>query len=288
MKRLVQGSVAALLGFLAANAIAQDCTHVVGAPWTDGFGYTWYLGQSGTSIAGSVNTNCGVWAVYGTMYGSSGFELTAYNPGRMDCNWWVRYDGYLTAGGCNVGSGSWVNDYFQNGTFAWQKACEVPSGETTSDSALWWADANGNEQDTTGEFFKYLATANNVSGPNLGGRRGREVSYADSADNCYFPNSNIPYQHSVTGGEFWINTNNQYGDLLGWDSTAIDYYRSTNRAPCNLVSSQRMQIVCNATVLGVTTTTWTAYKDEYLVNVIGLTGIAESRDSKLHSKDPYP
>jgi len=208
-KRQVFASLGFLFTFFAGTAIAQQCSHVTGSPWIDKYGYTWSLTQSGGSVSGSVNTQyCGEWDVGGTM--SNGhFSLTAVNyqyPGPNPyCGESFEYIGDLDVGGCNLGDGSWQNPEVSD-TFWWDKACEIPSGETTHPTLQGWEYPH----------YQFRADIPNTSGGNLSGRVIDETDWAGGTDGCWYEGSPVPYWNAVTPvAPLTLTASNAYGDTLG-------------------------------------------------------------------------
>jgi hypothetical protein len=50
-------------------------------------------------------------------------------------------------------------------------------------------------------------------------------------DTCWFSNSAADKYESINPGTGTVNSNNQYGDLVGWFPDKVTYYRSQGRAP---------------------------------------------------------
>ena len=293
VKKCLLISLVAVLSFVTGAAVAQQCSNTVGT-WTDNYGYQWYLTQSGSNVYGSVyvglyNPNCVPnWEVVGTHSGGQ-VEVTALNPtAGMDyfCADYFTYTGPISTPGCNTGAGTWSNPT-SSGSWGWEKACAVPSGETTHATLDYWVDAN-NVQDSDGAYFRFRADIFNAGGGNLSGRQIKETDYATAVDNCWYPDSSVPKVLGVTNPfPATLGSDNVYKDRIGLGAVAIIHYRAANRAPCAVVVSQRMKIACDTrTVLG-NVTSWEQFKDNILVSFIGSslsTLISNERDSEEHEK----
>jgi hypothetical protein len=265
-QKSILACVVFLFVFFTGTAVAQphQCSHVEGSPWIDKYGYTWSLTQSGGSVSGSVDTNyCGTWDVSGTM--SDGhFSLTATNyqyPGPNPyCGESFEYIGDLEVGGCNVGEGSWLNPEGGD-SFWWDKACEIPSGETTHPTQLGWV----------GPDYLFRAEILDTSGGDLSGRFIREVDFAAGEDSCWFEGSEVEYWDGVVAPPpLTLSASNAYADRVGWGTFPVNYYRAAGRAPCGVVLSQQVQLACDSRdAFGVITRSWAGFKNNYLAGSIG-------------------
>lgn len=198
-----------------------------------------------------------------------------------------QYVGDVEVGGCNVGNGTWSNP-FTNDSFWWEKACAIPSGEATHATDDGWANSSFN-LDSSGEYFRFRAdVATSFANPTNSGRVIRETDFAAAVDACWWSGSSIPkWTGVVSAGSITLTSSNQVHDVLGWGSTAINFYRSAGRAPCSTVVNQQMQIECDDHGVFGTSTTWHGYQNQYMVAVIGVSPqnqIALERNSILHQK----
>lgn len=235
----------------SAAAVAQSCSHVAGALWTDNYGHAISLSQSpsnaitGTLTRSPALTPCpagNVWPVVGTFQNGGEFLFIATNPsGVFDgyCLPWVQYHAEVVRPGCHTTSwGSWVNSLGQTNPWRMTKGCDTPGDESSFFQA--WV----------GTQATFGATITG-SAYNLGGR---EVTEQDPGgggpDTCYFsPGSAVDPFESVTGGYWPVASDNTYGgDLIGWSSGAVQFYRDHHGTgiDCGTRFQQRMVIDCSS------------------------------------------
>jgi len=161
-------------------------------------------------------------------------QWTSTKPSLTTSNTWTRSDPAEGAYTCKADL--WVyGTYLGSPTNQKTISYPVPTGETTFGNA--WSGISG-----FATAYKWRATVSN--GPfSFTGRTTTEASGGNGNDTCWFSGSAIPPQTSVTGGSWTVDGSNQYGDdIVGWSESAVSYYRSQSRAPCQTEFDQSMSI----------------------------------------------
>jgi hypothetical protein len=100
------------------------------------------------------------------------------------------------------------------------------------------------------------------------------------SDSCYFPNSAIPDLsdgHTLNKSTV-ITGSEQFDDLLSFGSTATNYYRAQNRAPCAAILYQAIALNC-ASSAG---SDWDVAGHQLILS-IGVTGVGACKDGDCHT-----
>lgn len=123
-KTLAAGAWDKLAVVVMGTTTGGNYTLKVGAciagTWTDSWGYTWNLTETGSTIKGNVVTpDCGGnYTVNGT-YNAPNITLTVTNPGTTTCCNSFTYTGTVT--NCASASGTWTNTCGGSGSFSMTK-----------------------------------------------------------------------------------------------------------------------------------------------------------------------
>lgn len=98
---------------------------------------------------------------------------------------------------------------------------------------------------------KFYNVISNSAGTDFSGRHVREGGTGNLYDQCYFTGSAVD-PAELSGGTWLVGGGNHWAyDTVGWDFTAVDYYRQNGPAhgigfPCEAQVFQDMSIECTA------------------------------------------
>ena len=144
--------------------------------------------------------------------------------------------------------------------------CIIPSGEYST-----WIDWEFSTKGKWGGTLGPLAI-------DFEGRTVKEEDGGQGEDQCWFTGSKYPKVDSLTGGSWPVEAGNYYkADQVGQGSTRVTYYRSHNRAPCEVSRLQKMVIDCPARDV--------AYKDNWLRFGLTSTTVFSERDGNRETRD---
>ena len=111
-------------------------------------------------------------------------------------------------------------------------SCSRATGETTTTDS--W----------TNSYHQFRATAL----PTTISFAGRSVTERDSGgggpDTCWFQGSQVAKWETIDINTGTVDSQNQYGDQVGWDPNNVLYYRAQGRAPCGTTLQQSMSLYC--------------------------------------------
>lgn len=121
---IVGGGSAA--GSYTISVVPCETLNISGT-WDDSYGYVYDLSLSGSTVTGTVDTDCGVWDISGTYVKSpSKLNFTATNnTGNTGCAEWFKYN--TTIATCNSFEGTWTNSAGFSGSFTMWKRDASPS-----------------------------------------------------------------------------------------------------------------------------------------------------------------
>lgn len=248
------------------TSLWSQCTTLSGNTWTEpqintpDRTYSLTQDASGVISGTTYKSICSVqtWPVSGQFRSDGTFTITVNNPGSDPEDpciaTWYTITGTINAPNCDTMSGTWTNSLPNSGNVTWNKACDVPSGETTTANG-WGDNSPRGYYPTLALFWQSL-----YGSVNFGGREVNETFPSQGEDTCYFSGSPYgPYfvppswaQWTVGWLDFSPGPTNSWGyDYIGWNPEAISYYRSTRPAmglpsQCGVQWQQRMNISCSA------------------------------------------
>lgn len=179
------------------------------------------------------NTDC--YYFYDNTFWYDPFGFSSLSPGYYG-SWWNLFgDGP---------PGEVENDEYDylGSTSASVHVCSRPNGETTATNV--WDNANNRPT-----IHRFTVTAL----PTTTSFSGRSVTERDAGgggpDTCWFTGSAADKWEIITINTGTVNSNNQYGDLVGWYPDKVTYYRSQGRAPCGTTLQQRVALYCDISLL---------------------------------------
>jgi hypothetical protein len=191
--------------------------------------------------------------------GNGQFSLTAGNPspstvntGSAICNFYPlavagTVQSSLLSPSCTVAVGSYTITYpggsIVNIGFTASRSATVPDGEYSEFTT--WGDSFG--LPTEGGFKGHL-TSN--SGLGFGGRLVAETNASGLSvtDGCFFLGSAVLQLTSITGGTWYVQTDNSYGtDWIGFPPGNVAYYQTYRplsglSASCTVTAPSQMYI----------------------------------------------
>lgn len=235
------------------------CNSLIGR-WVDSFGEesgVWQLSQaadgqvSGTLATTKPGCSTSTWTVTGTKsLSNSSFSITASNatpPGSGPCLTALSssQSGSITIP-CLSATGTFTTTFRDSsqssGPFTMNRDAVVPDSETSR--FLGWGDSFGM---TTQGGFEGRVSAN--SGMLFGGRAVGEQTAAGQpgdGDGCWFNGASVTPLTTVTGGSWFVQTDNTYRtDWLGFPPAIVGYYQTYRplnglTPSCTVQVSQRM------------------------------------------------
>lgn len=255
-----------------ANVLAQSQCASAAGNWSDTLAYQFNFAQNSGLISGSMTVPAGspcpekLWAAAGNFLGNGQFTVQTNHPtgGNEICATWVRWQGTVAKPGCHTGSGTWNNSDGFSGLWTFSKACDVPTGESTS-SVAW---------DTSQPTVHIWEATLSPSSINFDGRTITEGG--TSSDSCWFSGSAFAEVVAVEGPNPADIVGNGYRDHVGWVPAAVTYYRAQGRAPCGATSVQQIRIDCR--------TSNPIYINNGLVSSIGVTTVSSSRSGQTQTR----
>jgi len=100
-----------IVGGSKGGAYTISINACIAGKWVDNYSFVWILGQTGTTLSGTVNTGsqCGVWNVTGS-YTAPNITLRATNPLPIESGCCTAFTYTGTVSGCTSASGTWTQE----------------------------------------------------------------------------------------------------------------------------------------------------------------------------------